>query len=570
MKRILFLWIGILCLLFTACSGQTSVKSVPVEENSETSSAEESSASETSAVPLSADLSDYFTERDLSTDYEITEEIALSDGFVTITKDGTYHITGTLTGGQIIIDATDTAKIQLILDNVTITNDGACIYVKNADKVFITTAAGSENTLTTTGEAVTDGDTNVDGTIFAKDDLTLNGSGTLTVISEQTHGIVAKDDLKIAGGTYLIQSAKKGLDVNDSVRIASGDITIEAGTDAIHVENTDDTSKGYIYMASGTLNLTSAEGDGMDASGSITILDGIVNILAGGGYTNGEVKYDWFGPGQQGTTNSDSASLKGIKSNQLITISGGTFQINSADDSLHTNGDIEISGGTFTLGAGDDAIHADYTLTITDGAIEILTSHEGLEGYTIDIQGGSISLYADDDGMNAAGSGSPTLKISGSTIYLNSSGDGLDSNGSMEISGGTIIVDGPSSDGNGALDYDGSATVTGGTLIALGSSGMAMNFSSSSTQGSILYNCGQQSEGTTVTLTDASGQEIVSYTSGKSFSSVVITSPQIQTGQTYTLTIGSSSTTIEMTSLVYGEGSGFGMGGFGGGGRGRR
>ncbi len=552
-------------------SGNDSVE-ISTTEASETET--DSVVSSTSTTESSSDL---FTDRDLDSSYENAIQITLSDGasagdqvtiegdIITISQEGTYLLSGSLSDGQIVIDADDTAKIQLVLNNVTITNSGsAAIYVASADKVFITSAAGSVNTLSSVGTFESDGEVAIDGTIFAQDDLTFNGEGTLIVVSEEGHGIVAKDDLKITNGTYEITAAKKGLDANDSVRIANGSITITAGTDAIHVENTEDTSKGYFYMENGTLNLTAQAGDGIDATGQIQIEDGEINILAGGGYTNGEAKSDWFGPGQSTTSSDDSTSTKGLKSDVLIQIDGGTLAINAADDSLHSNGDVLINNGNLTLASGDDGIHADYTLTVTEGTIEILTSHEGFEGYTIDIQAGSICLVSNDDGFNAAGSGTPTLSISGGMIYVNSAGDGLDSNGQLLVSGGTITIDGPTDNGNGSLDYDTEATITGGTIIALGSSGMAENFGSGSTQGTILYSCNQQAAGTVVTLTDANGNEIINYTSAKAFSSVLISDPGIEAGQTYTLTIGSSSVTIEMTGTVYGQGSGMGMGGMGG------
>ena len=589
----------LLSTIFTACSsatdpveGDKSVSEAVVSEDISEESSEESSEGseedlETNSEEVSADVvstdaevsaaDEYFTERDLDASYQADTRITLSDGAstadgagvqidgdtISISKEGTYVLSGALSNGQIIIDTIETAKIQLVLENASVTcENSAALYVKSADKVFLTLASGTENTLSSVGTFTDD---KIDAAVFAKDDLTINGDGTLTLTCESGHGIAAKDDLKITGGAITITAARKGLDVNDSVRIAAGTLDITSGTDAIQIENTDDASQGWFYMSGGTLTLTTEEGDGIDASGKVTILDGTVSLLSGGGYENGTAKDNWFGPGQNSTSTDDGTSIKGIKSDVEILIQDGTFRINTADDALHTNGDLTIENGSFMIAAGDDALHADQTLTIQDGAIEILTCHEGLEGYEINIMGGNISLTADDDGVNAAGSGTPTLTISGGTLYVNSAGDGLDSNGDMYITGGVVLVDGPTNEGNGALDYDGKAVITGGQLIAAGSAGMAMNFSSAEGQGAILYNVGSVGAGTAVTLTDSSGNEILSFTSQKDFSSILLSDPAIQVGSTYTLTVGQTSMEIEMTNALYGQGGMMGgMGGTGG------
>ncbi|MCR5004350.1 MAG: carbohydrate-binding domain-containing protein [Clostridiales bacterium] len=569
----------LLSTIFTACSSATNTvdqsKAAPeaiVSEESSTEPAsnedasEESTTEAVSANTESAQADEYFTERDLDASYEADTHITLSDGASTadgagvqidgdtilISKEGTYVLSGTLSNGQIIIDTTETAKIQLVLDNASVTcENSAALYIKSADKVFLTLAAGTGNTLSSTGTFTDD---KIDAAIYAKEDLTINGDGTLTLTCETGHGIAAKDDLKITAGSLSITAAGKGLDVNDSVRIAAGTLDITSGKDAIQIENTDDASQGWFYMSGGTVNLSAEAGDGIDASGQVTILDGALSILSGGGYENSTQK-------NNGSTD-DETSLKGIKSDVGILIQNGTFRINTADDALHTDGDLTLENGAFMIAAGDDALHAEQALTIQDGEIEILSCHEGLEGYKITIAGGNTTLNADDDGVNAAGSGSPTLTISGGTLYVDASGDGLDSNGSMYITGGVVIVDGPVNEGNAALDYDGQAVITGGQLIAVGPSGMALNLSAAEGQGSILYNVGLVSAGTTITLTDSSGKEILSYTPQKDFSSLVLSDPAIQVGSTYTLTIGQTSVEIEMTEALYGQGGM--MGGMGG------
>ncbi len=211
--------------------------------------------------------------------------VSISGNIITITKEGTYVFSGALSEGQIIVDA-DSAKVQLVLDNADVTSaSSAAIYVKNADKTFITLAEGSENILMNTAEYEAIDDNNIDAVIFSKDDLTLNGKGTLTINSEYGHGIVSKDDLKLVGGTYNITAENHALSGKDSVRIADGTYNLTSGKDGIHSENADDDEKGFVYIASGDFTIEST-GDGIDASYVVQIDDGDFDITAGDGAEN--------------------------------------------------------------------------------------------------------------------------------------------------------------------------------------------------------------------------------------------------------------------------------------------
>ena len=609
-------------------------------------SGDKSSVSSSVAI---LDTSDMFSNKDKEIGYDESDcskitlsgssassedkNVSISGSTVTITKEGTYLLSGTLDNGQIIVDADDNAKVRLIFNGVNINCDtSAAVYVKQADKVFITLAKGTQNTLSNTKEFVAIDDNNIDGVIFSKEDLTLNGSGSLTVNAKYGHGIVAKDDLVISGGTYTITAEKKGISANDSIRIADGEFTITSGTDALHAENTDDTSKGYIYIAGGTFTLTAGT-DGMDASGAVQIDDGTFTITTGGGSSNASTKQngsrnaDWgnWGGGMGGnmggmndwgsmddsnarqmsadttdelsvvtlatvsgaastTTAASSDSAKGIKSDSSVAINNGTFQIDSSDDAIHSNNAVSVSNGTLNITSGDDGIHADAALTVSGGTVNITKSYEGLEGQTIDITGGNLSVTASDDGLNAAGGNDQSsmngragqnefaaqdgvsINISGGTLNVNASGDGIDSNGDITVSGGEIYVSGPSDNGNAAFDYNGSATITGGTIIATGMSGMAQNFGSSSTQGSMLVTVSNQSAGSTVTLKDSSGKTIATFTPAKAYNSVLVSTPDVKKGSSYTLVTGSTETSVTMDSLIYGGGNGMGggMGGRGG------
>lgn len=501
---------------------------------SKTNNSNETSSGSTStdSSAQGIDVSNMFSDRDkeIGYDEENSTVIKLSDdsttcdsdalqisgNTVTIIDEGTYILSGTLTDGMVIVDAEDTDKVQLVLDGVDITSaESAAIYVREADKVFIMTASDSQNTLTNGGTYTAIDDNNIDAAIFSKSDLTLNGAGSLTITAKAGHGVVSKDDLVLTSRTYQIDAASHGLSGKDSVRIASGSYTIVSGKDGIHAENADDTSLGFVYLADGTFDITS-DGDGISAGNWLQADGGVYTVKAGGGSENVQKSDgEWqFGPGQQtestDTTEEDTVSMKAIKAAGELILKGGKYSLDSADDTIHSNANITISDGEFTLASGDDGIHADSATTISGGTIDITESYEGIEGLSID------------------------------------------------ITGGETYVSGPTNDGNSALDYNGTGTVTGGIFIAAGSSGMAENFGDSSTQGVMMVTVNSQAAGSAVSLSDSSGNELVSWTPEKEYTSVIISCPEITTGQEYTLTTGSDTTQITMDSIVYGSGSGMG------------
>ena len=581
------------------CAGKNSSTENIVSTETEVNAEETAAQSETGTFS-SADM---FTERDLAGTYEESEAVyvtlsddgitgetagvAINGQTVTITEEGTYVFSGTLSEGQIVVDADD-AKVQIVLDNVDITcATNAAVYVKSADKVFVTLAEGSQNTLRNTDEYVAIDDNNIDAVIFSKSDLTLNGTGSLTIESANGHGIVSKDDLKITGGTYDITAAGHALSGKDSVRIADGTFVLTAGKDGIHSGNEDNEEKGYIYIADGDFTITS-DGDGMDASNIVQIEDGTFDITAGGGAANSLKTHESDMPGGPGggmpqngerpngedmpekgekpdganmpemgeksdgenmpqdtTTDESGTSTKGIKAGGGMYLNGGTYQIDSADDSIHSNANITIADGTYTLATGDDGVHADDALIVNGGTITVTESYEGLEGLTVTINDGTIDITARDDGINAAGE---KMELNGGYIHILAGGDGVDSNGDLTINGGEIYIDGPSDNGNSAIDYGdrSSAYVNGGTLVAIGSSGMAEGMSDSSKQKVLMVKLGEQMEAGDVVLTDSEGNVIVSYTALKSYDCVIISTAEVESGAAYTLT--TSGTTTEVTA----------------------
>ena len=473
-------------------------------------------------LPLPAftpDAENMFTNRDKKTEYSDYTEIILSDNgssadsasvvidgnIITIVSSGTYVLRGSLSNGQIIINTGKDEKVHLVLRGVDINCDNsAAIYVKQADKVFITLETATINTLSNKNAFEAIDSNNIDAVVFSKEDITFNGSGKLIINAVYGHGVVSKDDLVVISGDYEITSAGHGLEGKDSVRIAGGNFIIKSGKDGIHADNIEDMF-GFIYVTGGDFDITAGT-DGFDASAS-----------------------------------------------------------------------LQIEGGTFEISSGDDGIHADTKVIISGGEITILKSYEGIEGKSIDIAGGIISIVASDDGLNAAsgndGSGfggrpgaggfaadaDCYIKISGGQIIINSSGDGVDSNGNVYVTGGETYVSGSTRSADGALDYDGSAAITGGIFVAVGSRGMAQNFGTSSTQGSMLVNLSSgQNANTCVSLVDEAGDIIILYEPPKAYDSIVISSPAIKQAGVYTLNAGLSSVKITMQSLIYSSGSNIG------------
>ena len=602
-------------LMLSGCSQTSGVTSTQLEESSTDSTASDSTTSETTVTATSIDPTELFSDRDYEIDYDETTSaqitlngtsatctsnaVTISERTITISDEGTYVLTGTLENGIVIVEAEDSDKVQLVLNGVSITNESsASIYIKEADKVFITTNADTTNTLSNGGTYTNIDDNNIDSVIFSKADLTLNGAGTLSIDAEAGHGIVSKDDVIITSGTYTITAASHGISGKDRIGIADGTFTIESGKDGIHAENADDASLGYIYVADGIFDIK-AQGDGISAENTLQVENGTFQIQTGEGSAavtleqnntdksmreHSATSTTTQSSEQTTATEDTSVSMKGLKAASDLVINGGTFAIDTEDDALHSNANMTVNSGDFQIATGDDGMHADDELTIADGSIQITKSYEGLEGQSVTISGGEIHLVASDDGVNAAGgndqSGTDTfaggrgggdqfasddnamITISGGILYVNADGDGIDSNGSMTISGGEVYVLGPSNSGNGAIDYDAEATITGGTFIAVGSSQMAQNFSDSSTQGAILVSVGTQESGSVIKLMDQNKNELLSWTADKSFDSVLISCSEIQKGSSYIVSVGTSETEVTMDSLIYetGNAGGRGMG----------
>lgn len=493
---------------------------------------------------------------------------AIEGNVITITSAGTYSIRGTLKDGQIRVDTQDADSVKLILNGMDISSSSSApLYVVNAEKTIITLADGTTNYVTDGNSYIADetGSDEPNAAIFSKDDLTINGGGSLAVDANYNDGITSKDDLKINDGTISVNAVNDGVRGRDSVVVKGGTTTITADGDGIQSNNDEDTTKGYVSIEDGTISII-AGADGIQAETSLTISGGTVTVSSGGSSANSVNPVNNQNPmGIPGMDNNsdtgDSSSGKGLKAGIALTITGGSVRVDSADDSIHSNGIVTINGGTIDVSSGDDGIHSDSSIDITGGDIRITKSYEGIESSMITINNGAIHLVASDDGINAASdsdttstngppgqmvlesTGNNALLVNGGYIVVNAGGDGLDINGPITMTGGVIVVNGPTDNGNGAIDYTGSFKITGGTLVASGSSGMAMAPGDSSTQYAVMLTFpSAQSAGTMVHVETTAGKDILTVVPIKTFQSVVFSTPGLQSGSEYVTYSGGSST----------------------------
>ena len=510
---------------------------------------------------------EYFTENDEISDWDTAsatyitldgDSITVSgnnayeyEGNLVIAGSGKFVVSGTLDDGYITVDANANSKVWILLDGVDIScSDNACLRVDEADKVFLTLAEGTANTLSGGGElsdeALEDGSY---GVIFAHDDLTINGSGSLQINAGYKHGIKANDDLVITGGTITIDAPADGIHVNDSFRLKEASVSITAGDDGILTEN----EESYFYLESGNITL-SAEGDGIHSNGDVMIAGGTITMDAGddGIHADGDVEIE------DGliAMNSCYEGIEGVS----ITVSGGDITIYPTDDGFNASSGSSSEDGMFQNRGGNPG-----NMRLSENGMQ---PPEGTE-FTPENGMQPPGEFADrqqetGESDNAADSGNTQedtenyIRISGGTITIvNENGndaDGLDSNGDIFITGGDIRISLADNGSNCAIDAatenGGVAEISGGTVIACGSSSMAEGFASSSTQCSILYNISSGMDaGTYLAVKDDAGTEILSWELPCSFSSALVSSPDMQIGETYTVSAGENEETVSLSEI---------------------
>lgn len=585
----------------------------------------------------------------------------------TITCEGTYNITGTLTDGQIVVNTLDPGLVELILNGVNISNSTtAPIYVMSAAN---TTIALADQTTSYLSDASTyvypdPNDPEPNAALFSKVPLTISGPGALTMHGNYLDGIAGKDELVITGGTINVIAVDDGIRGRDYLLVEDGNITVTSQGDGLKSTNDEDPDLGYITIEQGSFHITCG-GDGISAETDVTIATGDFTILSGGGHTvtipadasakgvkgivsvaigggtfnmdcaddgvhsNGDVTISGgiltiatnnsitaaYGDGihaddtthiidgtvtitscyegieggnitvDDGDINITSAndaidaatnvaitggnftilsggghtvtipssrSAKAFKGLVSVTIGGGTFNIDAADDGLHSNNAVTVSDGTLTIATNSstsasygDGIHADNTVLITGGTITVTTCFEGIESKDITINNGNIHINSTDDGINAAGGSGLNnyIHFNGGYVAVYAQGDGIDSNGYITMTGGTVIVHGPTADNNSAIDYDGTFNISGGFLVAVGSAGMAQAPSPTSTQRSVrITYAATKTAGTLVHIetTATPHTSVLTFAPAKQYRSVVFSCPALLQGMSWDLYRGGS------------------------------
>lgn len=413
---------------------------------------------------------------------------------VTIDAPGAYRLHGTISDGGLVVESDADGTVWLILDGVDISSStGAAIAIADADKAVIWLAESSDNTLSDAAEYVfSDASTDEpNAALYSADDLTIAGTGSLTVEGSYNDGITSKDGLVIAGGDITVTAVDDGIRGKDYLVVNDGTVDVVAGGDALKSDEEEDASLGF------------------------------------------------------------------------ISITGGSLDLAAGSDAVEANTAVLVSGGDLTLSADDDGIHSEAWLEISGGSIDITGSYEGLEGTRIVISGGTTSVVAEDDGLNVSdgnGSGGPAagetgglreqrpgpggpvetpieglfVEVSDGTLIIDADGDGFESNGIASMSGGTIVINGPTTSREGAIDVNGEFLVSGGTLVAAGSVGMVETPSASSEQATLdLQFDSAVPAGTVIHVVSDDGTAVATYEAQKAMQSLVLSTPDLVAGETY-------------------------------------
>lgn len=517
---------------------------------------------------------------------------------VTVTQEGTYLASGALEG-QIVVDAGDEDKVQLVLAGVDVNNpQGPAIFVKNADKCFVTLAADTANALADGADyALAEGEDEPNAALFSKDDLAINGTGSLSVTGSYRHAVNSKDDLVITGGVLAVSAVEDGLRGKDCVKVKDGSFAIEAGGDGLRSSNDSDATRGFVSIDGGSFDI--------------------------------------------------DAGNKGINAETYVRVAGGALNVDAADDALHSNLEGLVSGGQLTISAGDDAFHAETQLVLDGGDVNVTSCVEGYEAERVIVNGGAHGIVASDDALNAAvadlgeggssagggaarpdapadadgrGRGAPAdaeapaakgappdarasdgeaargergpweegdgaaepggfafgggmpassddclIQVNGGELRLTAGNDAIDSNGHVEFNGGVVCASGPDGGMDGSLDYDKTAKVTGGTLLLLGSVGSTQGLGDSMQPLAIASVSGEA--GQEVQFVSPTGDVLASMTAPASFRTVLVSAPSLGEGDACTVVVGGVATSVTVSTAVD-ETVGFGGGVHGGAGEG--
>lgn len=487
---------------------------------------------------------------------------AVADGTtVTITAGGTYVLSGQISAGQVVVNA-DGEKVQLVLDGASVTSaDSAAILVRAAKKVWLTLADGTQNKLATSGSFAEDDEYSIDGAVWCKSDLTINGTGALKVSSAEGHGIVCKDELALVSGDVEVEAARHAVQAQDAACVVAGTWSLTAGTDGIHCGDDDDAEKGSVLIVGGTVSIDAAS-DGVDAANVLEVDGGEITVSAGddGLHSERALQVD-------GGTVTVAKSCEGLEGS-TVTVNGGVIDVTSSDDGVNAAGAPTGDSSAEATDAGAPGPEADGEqpeAPMGGGRAPAEGGQAPAEGGQAPAEGGQAPTDANGQAPTDAGGQAPAdaggamdydstarVTINGGKLTIQASGDGIDSNGDLTVTGGETYVFGPVSDGDGSLDFAGTGAISGGVVMCAGSSGMAQYFGDASTQGSMLVSASGQAGGA-IQLADEGGSVIASCEARTSYSCVFVSAPGVESGKTYTLSYGDTSSEITLDGLIYSD-----------------
>lgn len=560
---------GLAATLFSLPLAACSRASAATSQSAQSEESAASSELETDVEHL-VSVADIVTDRDLEGTWEEdgATKISLSDdgcevdgsgaaadgATVTITAGGTYVLSGQISAGQVVVNA-DGEKVQLVLDGVSVTSsDSAAILVRAAKKVWLTLADGTQNKLATSGSFTVDDECSIDGAVWCKSDLTINGTGVLKVSSAEGHGIVCKEELALVSGDVEVEAARHAVQAQDAVCVVAGTWSLTAGTDGIHCGDDDDAEKGSVLIVGGTVSID-AGSDGVDAANVLEVDGGEVAVSAAddGLHSERALQVD-------GGTVTVAKSYEGLEGS-TVTVNGGVIDVTSSDDGVNAAGEPTGDSSAEATGVGASGPEAvgEQPEAAANGGQAPTGDGQAPEGADAQAPTGAGGQATADAGGQALGAGggmdydsTAQVTINGGKLTIQAGGDGIDSNGDLTVTGGETYVFGSTSDGDGSLDFVGTGTVTGGVVMCAGSSGMAQNFGDASTQGSMLVSVSGQAADA-IQLADEDGNVLASCEARTSYSCVLVSAPGIESGKSYTLTCGETSSEITLDGLIYSD-----------------
>ena len=446
------------------------------------------------------------------------EGAAVEGSTVIITAAGTYVVSGELTAGSLTVNAGDADKVQIVLSGASIRNEvGPALNIQQADKVFVTLAAGSQNTLADGASyTLAEGEDEPNAALYSKADLTINGTGALTVEGNYRHGVNSKDDLVVTGGTLTVTAKEDGLRGKDCVKVADGSFAITAGGDGVKSNNDEDPTRGFVSIDGGTFAVEAGD--------------------------------------------------EGFQAATYLRLAGGDAQIKAADHALRSDVEAAMSGGTYVVEAGGKGMNPETKFTMDGGTFTVAGCEEGIEAQEVIVNDGELNITASDDGINAAvaersdetaeaavaanASEDCPIQINGGMVTVDAGGDGLDSNGYVEVNGGVVLASGSAGGGDSALDYEYGAKITGGAVILAGATGMAETFTEGTQPFAMV--AAEGAAGTNLAVTDEAGTVLVSYTVPKAFQCAVVSAPGLTEGATGKVIVGGTVTGADSAGYATG------------------